>query len=142
MVLAIYDHKHVVLPEEIDTLGHVNNVNYLNWMLAAAVAHSSANGWPAARYREIAAAWVVRSHHIEYLQPAFAGEEIVAHTWISSFNKVTSLRKYKVTRPKDGVTLATGETLWAFIGLKPYQPRRLPPELVEAFVLVPSGDEP
>jgi acyl-CoA thioester hydrolase len=125
-MVPIYAHMHVVLPEEIDTLGHVNNLNYLKWMIAAAVGHSAANGWPPERY----------------LQPAFLGEEIRVHTWVASFNKVTCLRKYKAVRMKDSVVLATGETGWAFLGLDPYQPRRIPPELAGAFVLVPPSDEP
>jgi acyl-CoA thioester hydrolase len=141
-MVPIFAHKHVVLPEEIDTLGHVNNLNYLKWMIAAAVGHSTANGWPPERYREVQSAFIVRSHHIDYLPPAFVGEEVVVQTWVASFNKVTCVRKYKATRTKDGVVLATGETGWAFLGLNPYQPRRIPPELLSAFVLVPPTEEP
>ena len=141
-ILPIYAHKHVVLPEEIDGLGHVNNLNYLKWMLAAAVGHSTVNGWPPERYGEIQSAFVVRSHQVEYLQPAFAGDEVLVHTWVSSFNKVTCLRKYKTVRSKDGMVLTMGQTGWVFLGLKPYQPRRIPPELAAAFVLVPPAEEP
>jgi acyl-CoA thioester hydrolase len=141
-MVPIYAHKHVVLPEEIDTLGHVNNLNYLKWMLAAAVGHSTANGWPPERYRQIESAFVVRSHHVEYLQPAFVGDEVVVRTWVTGFSKVTCVRKYKAARAKDDVVLATGETGWAFLGLKPYQPRRIPPALLSAFVLVPPEEEP
>lgn len=139
---AIYAHPHVVTPDEIDGLGHVNNLHYMKWMQTAAVAHSSAQGWPPERYREIRAGWVVRSHQIEYLAPAFAGEELVVRTWVSDFRKVTSLRKYKVFRAKDQVVLAAGETNWAFLGLDPYVPRRIPAELIEAFVLVTPDQEP
>jgi acyl-CoA thioester hydrolase len=139
---AIYAHPHVVIPDEIDVLGHVNNLHYMKWMQTAAVAHSSAQGWPPERYREIRAGWVVRSHQIEYLAPAFAGEELVVRTWVSDFRKVTSLRKYKVFRAKDQAVLATGETNWAFLGLDPYVPRRIPPELMEAFILVTPDQEP
>jgi acyl-CoA thioester hydrolase len=141
-MVPIYAHKHVVLPEEIDTLGHVNNLNYLKWMLAAAVGHSTANGWPPERYRQIESAFVVRSHHVEYLQPAFVGDEVVVRTWVTGFSKVTCVRKYKAARAKDDVVLANGETGWAFLGLKPYQPRRIPPALLSAFVLVPPEEEP
>lgn len=139
---SIYAHCHVVTPEEIDDLGHVNNLHYLKWMQTAAVAHSSAQGWPPERYRELRTAWVVRSHHVEYRQPAFAGDELIIRTWVSSFRKVTSLRKYQVYRPKDDMVLAVGETDWAFLGLKPYAPRRIPPELADAFVLILPEQEP
>jgi acyl-CoA thioester hydrolase len=141
-MVPIYAHRHVVLPEEIDTLGHVNNLNYLKWMIDAAVGHSTANGWPPGRYREIRSAFIVRSHHVEYLQPAFLGDEICVNTWVSSFNKVTCVRKYKAVRVKDQVVVATGETGWVFLGLEPYQPRRIPPELARAFVIVPPSEEP
>jgi len=139
---AIYCHSHRVVPEEIDELGHVNNLHYLKWMQTAAVAHSAAQGWPTQRYRDLGTAWVVRSHQIEYRQPAFVGDELEIRTWVSDFRKVTSLRKYQVYRPKDATVLAIGETQWAFLGLSPYAPRRIPPELAEAFSLVPADKEP
>src|SRR5579863_114830 len=74
---AIYAHSHVVTPDEIDGLGHVNNLHYLKWMQTAAVAHSAAQGWPTERYREIRSAWVVRAHRIEYRQPAFVNDELI-----------------------------------------------------------------
>ena len=42
----IYHHRHTVLQSEIDSLGHANNVAYVEWMQLAAVAHSAAQGWP------------------------------------------------------------------------------------------------
>ena len=38
---AIYLYSHTVRPEEIDGLGHVNNVCYVSWMQDAAMAHST-----------------------------------------------------------------------------------------------------
>jgi acyl-CoA thioester hydrolase len=139
---AIYDHSHRVTPDEIDGLGHVNNLHYLKWMQTAAVAHSTAQGWPAERYRRMGTAWVVRTHHVDYLQPAFAGDELIIRTWIADFRKVTSLRKYKIVRSGDGTLLACGETNWAFLGLEPYALRRIPPELSSAFELVLPDQEP
>jgi acyl-CoA thioester hydrolase len=139
---AIYCHPHVVGRDEIDGLGHVNNLHYLKWMQTAAVEHSAAQGWPTERYKSIGAAFVVRAHRIEYRRPAFAGESLEIRTWVADFSKVTSLRKYQVFRPHDAEVLAVGETDWAFLGLDPYVPRRLPPELVAAFQLVPPEQEP
>ena len=136
---AIYEHRHLVLASEIDDQGHVNNLEYLKWMLRAAVDHSSAQGWPPERYRETGAGWVVRTHIIEYLQPAFAGEEIVVRTWVADFQKITSVRKYHIVRPHDNILLASAETNWVFIGLEHRVPRRIPAELAGAFE--PVSDE-
>jgi hypothetical protein len=41
-------------------------------MQDVAIEHSATVGWPMRRYLELGAAWVVRSHFIEYFRPAFA----------------------------------------------------------------------
>ena len=43
---AIFEYEHTVTDQEIDGLGHVNNLDYMRWMLKAALAHSAAQGWP------------------------------------------------------------------------------------------------
>ena len=139
---AIYEYSHTVQDDEIDGQGHVNNVAYLSWMQSAAVEHSTAQGWPPDRYLEIGAGWVARSHFIEYLQPAFLSEKIVVRTWVSNFRKITSLRRYKIVRPTDDVTLAVAETNWAFIGLKHHVPRRIPQELIGSFEIAHEDHEP
>ena len=139
---AVFDLPHTVRDDEIDDQGHVNNVHYVGWMQSAAVEHSSVQGWPPQRYIDQGGGWVARSHFIEYLLPAFAGEQIVVRTWVSDFKKITSLRKYKIIRLHDDKLLAVAETNWAFIGLKHRVPRRIPPELAEAFEIVPAENEP
>jgi acyl-CoA thioester hydrolase len=134
----IYLHRHVVRAEEIDPLGHVNNVAYVQWMQDAAIAHSSAQGWPMARYRDLGCAWVVRRHTIEYLRAASVGESITVRTWVADFQRVTSLRRYQILRGDD--LLARAETNWAFIRTQDSRLIRVPAEVTDAFELVP--DEP
>ncbi|MGO9115425.1 MAG: acyl-CoA thioesterase [Thermoguttaceae bacterium] len=132
----IFFHSHVVQPDEIDTLGHANNVVFIAWLQAAAVAHSAAQGWPGSRYHKLGQGWVVRSHAIEYLLPAFAGDHVAIETWVATMKKVTSLRCYRIVRNGDGALLATAETNWAFVDLTTGKPVRIPPEVGEAFVVV------
>ena len=136
---AIYEHALTVRAEEIDAQGHVGNVHYVSWMQAAAVAHSSAQGWTPERYADAGAGWVVRSHLIEYLQPAFGGEQVVVRTWVADMKKATSLRKYRILRRSDGVLLARAETNWAFISQAAGGLSRIPPELAQCFE-VSSGE--
>lgn len=138
---AIYEYSRDVCEDDIDGQDHVNNLVYLKWMQDAAIAHSSAQGWPPKRYQEIGAGWVVRSHSITYLQPAFLGDRITVKTWVANFKKIQSLRKYKIVRDDD-VVLAVAETNWAFVGREHHVPRRVPPELANAFELVADEDEP
>ncbi len=132
----IFLHSHVVQTDEIDDLGHANNVFYIAWLQDAAVAHSAAQGWPGPRYHALGQGWVVRSHAIEYLLPAFAGDHVVVETWVASMKKVTSLRRYQIIRQGDGALLATAETNWAFVDLVTGKPVRIPPEVAAAFVVV------
>jgi acyl-CoA thioester hydrolase len=138
---AVYEHFHTVLPEEIDALGHANNLRYLKWAIDAAVAHSAVQGWPSKAYRELGAGWVVRAHQIEYLRPTFAGEEIIIRTWVADFRKVTSLRRYRMIRRSDGRLLASAATDWAFVNYETGKPLRVPPEVSACFQVV-EGEDP
>jgi acyl-CoA thioester hydrolase len=137
---GIHEQRRTVQDVEIDELGHVNNLRYIEWMLAAAVDHSSAAGWPAERYRELGNAWVVRSHAIEYLRPAFAGDEIVVRTWVSEMGKVSSRRKTAIVRA-DGQLLARAETLWVFVNRRGHGLDRVPAVLQAAFPVVAPGPD-
>ena len=139
---TIYRHPHLIRKDEIDAQGHVNNLQYLKWMQTAAVAHSSAQGWPPERYLKIGTGWVVRSHHIEYLQPAFVDQQVIVVTWVSNFKRIRSLRKYKIVRQADESVLAVASTDWVYIGIDHRAPRQVPPELAAAFQTVGPDEEP
>ena len=132
----VFQYCHTVSQDEIDPLGHANNVAYVEWLQAAAMAHSAAQGWPGERYRRLGTGWVVRSHTIEYLRPARAGDEIIVKTWVATMRKATSLRRYHVLRAADEQLLATAETRWACVDYSTGQPVRIPREIAGAFELV------
>ena len=136
----IHRHPITVPPEAIDGNGHASNVAYVQWMQDAAIGHCVAQGWPTGRYRSIGATWVVRSHAIEYLQPARAGDAIEVVTWVADFRKIRSRRKYRFVRTGDAAVLARAETNWIFVDAGTGQPRPAPPEVVAAFEV--AGEEP
>ncbi|XZE18675.1 acyl-CoA thioesterase [Pirellulaceae bacterium SH449] len=133
---AIYEHYCNVKPTNIDQLGHVNNLVYLSWMIDAAVAHSKVQGWSQKEYQQIGFGWVVRSHNIEYLQPAFLENEIVVRTWVSDFRRIRSTRQYRIVRRGDGVLLATASTDWVWVSYTTWQPGRIPEQVVKSFEVV------
>jgi acyl-CoA thioester hydrolase len=132
---AIFDYHCTVAPEDIDGLGHVNNLVYLRWTQEAALAHSAAQGWPPERYLESGCGFVVRSHQIEFLRPALVGDEIVVRTWVADFRKAASLRRYRILRGGDETLLATAQTDWVFIKISRGLPVRIPPDVRESFEL-------
>jgi len=133
----IFRHRFTVGPEAIDENGHVNNVVYVQWMQDMAIRHADAAGCSETT-RRIGAMWVARSHKIEYLSPAFAGDEIEALTWVVNFRKVRSLRRYKFVRTMDQTTLARGETDWVFMDAQAQKPRSIPETVSAAFDLLPD----
>ena len=68
-----------VEPADLDQLGHVNNVTYLQWVQEAAMAHWQALA-PAADQAKVL--WIVLRHEIDYLHQAFLGDGIIARTWV------------------------------------------------------------
>jgi acyl-CoA thioester hydrolase len=126
-----------VAPSAIDANGHANNVEYLRWMQEAAWSHSDVVGCTAAT-RSAGATWVVRSHHVEYLRPAFAGDAVEVRTWVADFRRAFSLRKYELVRRGDGALLARGETDWVFVDASSGRPRSVP-EPIRALFDVPAG---
>lgn len=125
---AIYRHEIQVTPEIVDRNAHVNNVAYVQWLQDAAVAHARASGCTALTTK-LGATWVVRTHHIEYLRPVFAGESITVLTWVANFRKVRSLRKYRLVRANDQAVVAEAETDWVLVDAATGRPRAIPQEV-------------
>jgi len=117
-------------PDDIDELGHANNTVALRWVQDAAAAH-----WrrlaPASAQSEIA--WVVLRHEIDYKAPAFAGDELVARTWVGTASGMTFERHTEIRRTGDDRLIARARTLWCPISLATGQPRRVTAELRALF---------
>ena len=137
----VFRHAIVVREDSLDENGHVNNVQYVQWMQDAATGHSASVGCSRITKTE-GATWVARSHAIEYLRPAFLDDRITVLTWVSDHRRVRSLRKYKFIRDADGVLLAKGETDWVFVDTASGKPRGIPKEVMNTFTLVPPDQEP
>jgi acyl-CoA thioester hydrolase len=137
----VFTHTFPVPADAIDELGHVSNLKYLAWMQDIAIRHSSAQGWPVERYLENGAVWVVRSHFITYLRPAFAGQTITLQTWVAEFKQRSSSRRYLVRRNSDNQVLVEAETVWVYVDRQNGRPRRIPDELRAAFEVVPAKRE-
>jgi acyl-CoA thioester hydrolase len=127
-----FEYDFGVPPDAIDANGHVNNVEYVRWMQEAAVRHFVSAGGEALM-AAANATWVVRSHHVEYLRPALAGDRIRVRTWVHDFRRVRSLRKYEFSRATDGTPLARGETEWVFVDTSTGRPKSVPAELQALF---------
>ena len=135
-MVRVYAKRFPVPGEAIDRQGHVNNLAYVAWMQDVAIEHSAAAGWPMERYLALGAGWVVRSHFVEYLRPAFAGDRLVIVTWVPEFTQRSTPRRYLFVREDDRQLLVQAETRWVFVDLATGRRRPLPDELIGAFEVV------
>jgi acyl-CoA thioester hydrolase len=108
--------------EDIDALGHVNNVVYLRWMQAVAAAH-----WEAAAPPELRSSvhWVVVRHEIDYKAPAFLGQALEARTRVGEPSAATWERFTEIRRVDDGALLAVCRSIYAALDPASGRPRRL-----------------
>ena len=118
--------------DDIDALKHVSNVTIVKWFSRAAFEHSESLGYDAEAYHRLGAWFVVRRHEIDYHRSAKAGDRLRLLTWPSGLKKVTAERCYVLERD-DGAPIAEGLTVWAYVDAETERPKRIPPEVREAF---------
>ena len=115
----------VVGPEHIDEMRHVNNVVYVQWVIQAAVSHWETVA-PASARAEVA--WAARRHEIDYLLPAFLGDELTVVTWIGGAEGLT-FERFAEVRFADGRVAATSRTFWVPIDPRSGRPKRVSAEV-------------
>jgi acyl-CoA thioester hydrolase len=118
-----------VLTEHIDTLGHVNNVQYLYWVQDAAHNH-----WEALiqNIDKPLGVWVVRSHSITYKQPALEGDKLTLKTYVKQSRGVLSERIVEIFNAEQKL-LAVCSTQWCYINPINQKPEMIPNTVLELF---------
>jgi acyl-CoA thioester hydrolase len=122
-----YRQEIIIRDNDIDALGHVNNVVYLRWAQEAAEAHWSRLASPGER---AAIAWVVLRHEIDYKQAAKPGDSVYALTWVGETEGVRSVRHVEILR-EPGILLAEAKTTWVLVDALTQRPKRIGAEVLE-----------
>lgn len=135
MTDTIFSYSFIVPENVIDENGHVNNVAYVQWMQDAAIRHPEAIGYKNPENTT----WYAREHRIEYLLPAFLGEELEVRTWLSEIKRVRAHRKYEFIRKADGKVVVRGETEWVYVDAKTGRPITIPGEVEKFLVVSPAS---
>ena len=116
-----------------DGVPHVNNVEYVRWVDRLAEMATDAAGFTRERHLREGSMWFVARHEIDYRGEAFAGDEILAATWIVDGTRTTVRRATLVVRPVDGRVICSATTRWALVNLETRRPMRIPPAIRAAF---------
>lgn len=108
-----------VSPDDIDRMGHVNNVVYLRWVQEIAVAHWTA---VASLDQQAKLLWVVLRHEIDYRQPAVLGDSLTVRTWVGSASALRFERHTEFVRASDAKIVAQARTVWCPIDVNSRRP--------------------
>ena len=127
----VYERTRIVRADDIDHLGHVNNVVWLRFVVELAEAHARAAGGNE-MVREARAVWIVRRHELDYHGNAATGDELREQTWLESMKGARSVRASRFTSA-GGDVLVEARTQWAFVDASSFRPRRIPREMLDAF---------
>ena len=131
-VTPVFELSISIGADDIDQLGHVNNVVYVRWIQEVAVAHWTALA-PAAEQSRIL--WIVLRHEIDYKKPARMGDGIIARTWVGSATRLKFERFTEVVRAEDGALLAKARTLWCPVDRSSGKPAAVSQEVRACFSL-------
>lgn len=126
--MVTFEHSFTIRAGDIDEQGHVNNVRYVQWIQDVAVAHW--RSWATAD-QLAGVTWVVLRHEIDYLRPAYEGEEITARTWVGKASAARSERFTEISRG-DRV-LVQAKSIWCALDSKTFRPRRIDDRIKEKF---------
>jgi acyl-CoA thioester hydrolase len=121
----------VVAANEIDSLGHVNNAVYVQYLEMVATAHAERLGMGLEVLRSLEAIPVIREHHLKYLRPAKLGDVLTVHTRVEGMQGVRATRRN---------TISLGETVllesfatWVWLHPVTWRPRAIPDVIWRAF---------
>jgi acyl-CoA thioester hydrolase len=135
----VFRRTRKVVARDIDLLGHVNNVRWVQFVCELAEAHVAGYGADIQSLRERGVLWIVRRHEIDYHRSALPGDELVEETWVERMTGARSERHSRFTRASDGELLVSAVTIWAYVDAETQRPRRIPAELRDRFA--PGGGE-
>ena len=125
MINNSFTYTLIVSENDIDTLNHVNNVTYLNWVQNAAQKH-----WSLLSNNDIdnKYVWVVIRHEIDYFLPAMLNDVITVATYIGDSYGIKSERFVEIRR--EDKLLAKAKTIWCLLDKKTMKPVKFPTEIL------------
>lgn len=135
----VFNHRRQVEWQDLDPAGHVNNAVYLSYLVEAAWRFGDVVGWTWELMQEAGIGVWARQHQIEYLMPAYYGDELQISTWLSGARRATINRHYTVHRMQDNQLLARANSLYVSVDLDTGSPQRIPADFLKAAGLYISG---
>lgn len=128
----IFTQRIVITPDDIDVLGHVNNIVYLRWAQDIAIAHWRTRGAPEQLEQYV---WFVKRHEIDYFAPLHLGDEVEARTWVDPQGARGAVwgRYVEIGKPGEKASAALRSD-WCILDAATRRVRRVPSDLIARFL--------
>lgn len=125
MINKSFSYRLIVSEKDLDSLNHVNNVTYLQWVQNVAGKHWSTISNPDIDDKYV---WVVIRHEIDYFLPAVLNDVITVITYIGDSYGIKSERFVEIK--KEDKLLAKAKTIWCLLDKKSMKPIKVPLEIM------------
>jgi len=124
-----FHHSFKVRSEHIDSLNHVNNAVYLQWVQEVAYLH-----WDSLASKDIQKqyVWMVLRHEMDYVNQAYENDTITVYTWIDETQGVKSTRIVHIYREE--ILLAKSKTTFCLLDAATLKPRRVGGDILKLFI--------
>ena len=132
MAAEIFKQRFPVDADDIDELGHVNNIVYLRYAQDIAIAH-----WRARATEEMVAGfvWVVMRHEVDYRAQLQLGDEVEVRTWVDDAPRGPAWARfvdiYKLGAEKPSAQIKSN---WCMLDAQTRRIKRVPMDLVQRFL--------
>ena len=119
----------IVEKEHLDSLNHVNNAVYVQWIQEIAAEHWLSKQPEA---HTVEAYWVVLEHNIKYKRQAYLHDKLRIETWVEAPQGVKFPRVVKFYH--GDMLVVDARTLWCWLDQTTNRPKRIPDQLLAKFL--------
>jgi acyl-CoA thioester hydrolase len=122
----IFEYQKIVHRQDLDSLQHVNNVVYVQWIQEASGKH-----WfvLTKNHPELPYFWVVYRHEIDYLGQAKLGDTLLIKTWVGKTGGVKSVRHVEIF--KNDKVIVKAATIWILMSRESGKPAKIDTRIME-----------
>ena len=117
---------------QIDIVGHLSNIIYIEWMEIGRLKLLEAVGLPVVELKNRDIFPILVNTNITYKKPIFFGDKIRAEVWLSKLSEASAIIEFRFII-NEGILAASGNQRGLFISGKSGKPYRLKSEERDLF---------
>lgn len=123
---------------DIDQSRNLSLVGAMRMMQEAAIIHSDLSGYSVMDVERTGVVWMLIQWRVKLYDKVRWNTPVEVVTWPQTMERLTSNRCFQIRR-STGEVVAAAESSWVLVSAETGKVMRIPPEVVEAYVLIPDG---